>query len=888
MPTFQPQQFGDNFTDKAALALQQAAALAHSQKHSQITPFHLLAALLSDSAGVVRELLKQQEVDLDQLQQALEDKLKKEPKLQGAQDSRLSLSPQLAELLASAQNHAQKMKDEFVATEHLLLALMEQESGAGQLLRQAGLDIAQVKAFLPDLRGGAKADSRHAEDKYQVLEKYTIDLTKRARQKKLDPVIGRESEIRRVMQVLSRRTKNNPVLIGEAGVGKTAIVEGLAQRIAADEVPDGLKDKKLLQIDMAALVAGTKYRGEFEERLKALVEKIKQSPDQYVLFIDELHTIVGAGAAEGSMDASNILKPALARGELRAIGATTTAEYRRHLEKDAALERRFQPILVKEPSVEETISILRGLKDKYEAHHGVRIQDAALVAAAEISDQYISGRFLPDKAIDLIDEAASSLRLDVQSRPEAIDKLVRQERQLEVELRALRAERGQTSPGSKKSSKVAGSDPAGQGSKIKKIQKELANIKEKRAALEAKWRQERGLIQEIKDLKRTIERLENQAEIAETQEADLDKVAEIRYGKLPQVQKELKNKQQELASLDVKERLLKEEVSAEDIARIVSRWTGVPVEKMLKEEATRLALMEELLKKRVVGQDQALRVISDAIRRSRMGLTEPGRPIGVFLFIGPTGVGKTETAKALAEFLFGDERKLLRLDMSEYSERHSVARLIGSPPGYVGYGEGGQLTEKVRREPYQVVLLDEIEKAHPEVYNTLLQLMDEGRLTDGQGRIVDFSNTVVIMTSNLGSRKLIELGETAEAETAIMQALKKHFRPEFLNRIDETVIFQPLKTRQLKEIVELQLGRINQRLQKEQGITLEVSQEVKEMLARQSQSKQYGARPLQRVIKKVILNPLAKDLLERSSQVSAQTKVRIFLDEQGDLAIKFT
>ncbi len=878
------QQFGENFTDQAASALQQAASLAQNQNHTQITGAHLLAALLSDSSGLIRSLLDKQNIDVKTIQSQVDSVLQKEAQSTAQGSSQLALANDLSQVLQRAQKEASTMGDEFVSAEHLLLGLAETAGKARDILNEVGFDAKTIKEVIQSVRGEAKADSKQAEEKYQVLEKYTINLTDQAKNKKLDPVIGRESEIRRVMQVLSRRTKNNPVLIGEAGVGKTAIVEGIAQRIASGEVPEDLESKTVLQLDMAALVAGTKYRGEFEERLKALVDKIKEAPDQYVLFIDEVHTIVGAGATEGSMDASNILKPALARGELRAIGATTTAEYRQYMEKDAALERRFQTVLVKEPSVEDTIAILRGLKDKYEAHHGVRVRDAALVAAAELSDRYITGRNLPDKAIDLIDEATSSLRLDVQSRPEVLENLSRQERRLDVELRALQAER------KNKGKKSKDQEAQDLDEKIKNTKKELANIKEKRETLENKWQKERGLIQEVKNLKQKIEDLENQAEIAENQEANLDKVAEIRYGQIPELQKQLEEKQKELSELEKEDRLLKEEVNAEDIARIVSRWTGVPSEKMLKEERGRLALMEDILRERVVGQDHALREISDVIRRSRVGLHEPGRPMGVFLFVGPTGVGKTETAKALAEFLFDDERKLLRLDMSEYSERHSTARLIGSPPGYVGYEEGGQLTEKVRREPYQIILLDEIEKAHPEVYNTLLQLMDEGQLTDGQGRTVDFSNTVVIMTSNLASEKIVEAENMETAEAAIQQALKQHFRPEFLNRLDETVVFRPLGQKQMQNIVDLQLQRVAKRLYKEQGLDLEVGEQVRQMLANQGESREYGARPLQRTIKKVILNPLAKSLLAEDTQEEKQKskqKAKVFLDEQGETAVEF-
>jgi ATP-dependent Clp protease ATP-binding subunit ClpB len=850
----------DKLTIKAQDALSEAMDLAAQRQHPEISSLHLLQALLDQEQGAVGSILQRLGVSKGQLAQSIERGLSQLPKVSGA-TGQAGLGNEANQVLEAGWKSAQNLKDEYLSTEHILLGMLEvRGSKAGEALKAVGVSTDAVLAALKDVRGTQRVTDPNAEATYDALAKYSRDLTQLARSGKLDPVIGRDEEVRRVVQVLSRRTKNNPVLIGEPGVGKTAIVEGLAQRVVAGDVPEGLKNKRIAVLDIGAMLAGSKFRGEFEDRLKAVLREVGEAGGQIVLFIDELHTIVGAGAAEGAVDASNMLKPALARGELHCIGATTLDEYRKHIEKDAALERRFQPVFVGEPSVEDTIAILRGLKERYEVHHGVRIQDAALIAAATLSHRYITGRFLPDKAIDLIDEAASRLRIEIDSMPYEIDVLDRRMRQLEIEHLALKKEKTK----------------AGQETR-EGIERELAQLKEEVSAKKTKWQAEKQAIEALRGVNAQIDEARRQEEIAERQ-GNLAKVAEIRYGTLAALQKKLEEQNARLASLQKEGSFLKEEVTDDHVATIVANWTGIPVDRLLEGEMEKLVHMEQRLKERVVGQDDGLRAVSDAIRRARAGLKEPERPIGSFLFLGPTGVGKTELARTLADLMFDDEKAMARLDMSEYMEKHTVSRLIGAPPGYVGYEEGGQLTEVIRRRPYSVILLDEIEKAHPDVFNVLLQLLDEGRLTDGQGRTVDFRNTVIIMTSNLGSDVFGRTsGSEEEKKEEVMQALRRHFRPEFLNRVDEVVVFHPLSKEHIREIVDVQLKRLGQRLA-ERKLTLTLSDSAKTLLAERGFDPVYGARPLKRTIQQLVLDPLAMDILE--GKISDGSVVNV--DSEGD------
>jgi ATP-dependent Clp protease ATP-binding subunit ClpB len=853
----------DRLTVKASEAVNEAVDLARRTGNPLVYDLHLLLALLTQDEGIVVPVLQKLGVSVAQLRETVGREMARYPKQSNAQPT---LSRELNQVFDRAEADSRELGDEFVSTEHFLLALSDVKGTESKaLLAAAGAPRADLLEALQSVRGSHRVTDQTPENQYQALQRYTRDLTEAARKGKLDPVIGRDEEIRRVIQVLSRRTKNNPVLIGEPGVGKTAIAEGLAQRITNGDVPESLKNKRLVALDLGALIAGAKFRGEFEERLKAVLKEITESEGQFVMLIDEMHMLVGAGKAEGAMDAGNMLKPMLARGELRVVGATTLDEYRKHIEKDAALERRFQPVYVGEPSVESTIAILRGLKERYESHHGVRITDGAIVAAATLSNRYIGDRFLPDKAIDLIDEAASRMRIEIDSMPQEIDEVERRITQLEIERQALQKEKDKASR-----------------ERLTTLERELAELREKSNGMKAQWQQEKETLGAVGKIKQQIEQARIEAERA-TRAGDLQKAAEISYGQIPQLEKQMRDAEQQLASKQAGgARFLKEEVTAEDIAEIVSRWTGIPVSRMMEAERERLTRLEEVLATRVIGQEEAVRAVANAVRRSRAGLQDPNRPIGSFIFLGPTGVGKTETARALAEFLFDDEHAMVRIDMSEYMEKHSVARLVGAPPGYVGFEEGGQLTEAVRRRPYSVVLFDEIEKAHPDVFNILLQILDDGRLTDSQGRTVDFRNTVIIMTSNIGSTYILEHtgDDRAVVEAQVMGALRQHFRPEFLNRVDDIIVFRPLGKGEIEHIIDLQLARL-EKLLADRKLSLELSPEAREILATEGYDPAFGARPLKRAIQRLLQNPLAMAVLE--GRFSEGDHIVVGVDAKGEL-----
>jgi ATP-dependent Clp protease ATP-binding subunit ClpB len=853
----------DRFTIRGQEAVQAAIGVAEKNQNQQVEPEHLLIAMMEQKEGVVRPILGKVGVNVATVVNELQAAVEKLPKVSGGQQY---FSSRTNTIFQDVQKIAEKMEDEYISTEHILIAIAAEKAGdAGRILRSNGVSSEDIDKVVTDMRGGSHITDQNAEENFQALEKYAQDLTERARKGKLDPVIGRDDEIRRTIQILSRRTKNNPVLIGEPGVGKTAIVEGLAQRIVSGDVPETLKNKRLVSLDLGAMLAGAKYRGEFEDRLKAVLKEIEKAEGQIILFIDELHTLVGAGASEGAIDASNMLKPALARGTLRAVGATTLGEYQKYIEKDKALERRFQQVYIGEPTVEDTIAILRGLKERYEIHHGVRVKDSAIVAAATLSNRYITDRFLPDKAIDLIDEAASKLRIEIDSMPQEIDILEREILQLEIERQALTRETDEKSK-----------------QRLDDIEKRIADLNEKSSAMKAKWHSEKEEIEKMRTLKEQLDEARTELERAR-QQGDLNKAAELQYGRIPEVKKLLKVEQDRLEELQSDGVYLKEEVDEEDVAEVVAKWTGVPVSKMLEGEMQKLIQMEEKLRTRVIGQDEALEAVANAVRRARAGLQDPNRPVGSFIFLGPTGVGKTETARALAEFLFDDERSMVRLDMSEYMEKHAVARMIGAPPGYVGYDEGGQLTEAVRRRPYSVVLFDEIEKAHPDVFNVLLQILDDGRLTDSKGRVVDFKNTVLIMTSNLGSREIQAAAENPLADRDIranvLQVLRDHFKPEFLNRVDDIVVFEQLSREEIARIIDVQLEKLRRNLE-ERGITIELDDTARELLIKEGYDPVYGARPLKRAIQTLIQNPLAVKLLQ--GDVASGQTVRLSA-ENGEM-----
>jgi ATP-dependent Clp protease ATP-binding subunit ClpB len=866
---------GDNFTIKAQEALQRAQELASEKQHQQIDALHLLFALIEDSEGFVSTVLRRLGQDIFKLKGKIEDIFLSLPRVFGQTSfGQAYLTQDFARVLDQSRKEAKKIGDEFISVEHFLLGILSTQNRAKEVL--ADVDYEVVQKIIQEIRGGQKITDQTPEAKYQVIDKYSRNLTQEAKKNKLDPVIGRQEEIRRVVQVISRRTKNNPVLIGEAGVGKTAIVEGLAQKIASGDIPESLKGKEMLSLDLGAMIAGTKYRGEFEDRLKAFLKEINRAEGKYILFIDELHTLVGAGAAEGAIDASNLLKPALARGELRAVGATTLKEYQKYIERDPALERRFQPIFVKEPTVEDAIAIMRGIKEKYELHHGIKIKDSALVAAVKLSRRYIGDRFLPDKAVDLIDEAASSLRLEVESEPVELDKLRTQMTKLQIEREALKKE-----------------TDVKEKAKLRIVEKQLADLQEGRDQLEIQWKKEKELINGIKSTKKEIDKLKDDANAAEKY-GDLQKVAEIRYGLIPKNEKKLKRCEKELKKFQKQKRILKEEVTDQDIAIIISKWTGIPVERMLEAEAKKLARMEDEIHERIVDQQEAVRAVSNAIRRSRAGVAEENRPMGTFLFLGPTGVGKTELTRALAQFLFDDENAMIRMDMSEYMEKHAVSKLIGSPPGYVGYEEGGQLTEKIRRRPYSVVLFDEVEKAHPDVFNILLQIFDEGRLTDAKGRVVNFKNTILIMTSNIGSEEIskaqslgfekFDKGEEVKRtsiekiRTKIEEKLREYFRPEFLNRIDEVIIFNYLSQKDIEKIVNLQIKDVIKRLE-EKKMKVTITPKARKFLATKGFDQHFGARPLKRTIQNLVLNPLAQMIIDGTVAKGGRVKVDISNNE---------
>ncbi|MFW5888613.1 MAG: ATP-dependent Clp protease ATP-binding subunit [Patescibacteria group bacterium] len=888
----------NKFTNKSQEAIINSQIIAQDSGQQNIEALHILLALLQQDESMVKPILEKMKIEPEEIEDQIIDEIEKLPKVEmdnrsEAEESKrfgtVQGTAEVAMILERARKEAGKMKDEYISTEHILLSLVGVKSTVQDILMKYDVEYEKVYEILQEIRGGENITDPDPESKYKVLDKYTVDLGKMAAQKQLDPVIGREQEIRRVMQILSRRTKNNPVLIGEAGTGKTAIVEGLAQILVAGDVPENLKNKRILNLDLGSLVAGAKFRGEFEDRLKAVIKEIKSQKGNVILFIDELHTLVGTGASEGAMDASNILKPALARGELRTIGATTTSEYQKHIEKDTALERRFQPITVSEPDPEDTVNILRGLKEKYEVHHGVRITDDALTAAVKLSDRYISDRFLPDKAVDLIDEASSSLRMEVDSTPEEIDKLKSRIKSLEISKAALKS--------NNYSKEATSAVKKSNNSKVSKINKELETVREEVNQLELHWNNEKDIIKKIRESKRRIDDLRAEAEIAEQKGDDLVKVAEIRYSLIPQLEQQVRDEEKRLAEIQKKgQHILKEEVTDEDVAKVISRWTGIPVYKMLESEIQKLSKCENELNKRVIGQEQAINSVANALRRARAGVNEESKPIGSFLFVGPTGVGKTELAKALAEFIFNDERSLVRLDMSEFLEKHSVAKMIGSPPGYVGYDEGGQLTEKIRKKPYSVILFDEVEKAHPEVFNILLQILDDGIVTDAKGRKVNFKNTIIIMTSNLGNDviKQYSIGfttdqneslteNTEEMKNKISKVLREHFKPEFLNRIDEVVVFKSLNQRILSEIVDLELKKVQKRLNNK-DITLKVSNKVKKKLAKEGFDATYGARPLKRLIQNKILNELSMEIIK--GNVQEGNKVSIDIGAENNVMVK--